>query len=159
VDSSNFNFYSYPRFASSALSESTSKTNYNTNSGFIGIFGGRIDNSSTTVYNSFQGIIHTVVITSGALTTAQIASSYLVPTTSSTICDYFISAFRDLGVQDASNAFTNSMYGYNSQSQQFTNSLASTVDAVNGLNFAAGQTQTITNVVVTAQRAIGVQFW
>lgn len=75
------------------------------------------------------------------------------------MCDYFISMFDDLGVQDASSKFKNLMLGYNSQSQEFTNSLASTVDATNGLSFSSGQTQTITGVSVTSQRAIGVQFW
>ena len=51
------------------------------------------------------------------------------------------------------------MYNHYSQTQQFTNSLSSTVDATNGLSFSLGQTQTITSIKVTNQRAIGVQFW
>ena len=44
------------------------------------------------------------------------------------------------------------------QNIQFSNSFSSTVDS-NGLAFSNGQTQTIINVKVTSQRAIGVQLW
>ena len=92
-------------------------------------------------------------------TSTSIASNFLVPTSSPfTIWDYYIGMFTNLSVQDAFNAFTNLMYNHYSQTQQFTNSLSSTVDS-NGLAFSNGQTQSITNVKVTSQRAIGVQLW
>ena len=67
--------------------------------------------------------------------------------------------FSDLTTQDSSNSFTNLMFNYNSQTISFTNSLSKIVDATNGLSFNSGDVQTISNIKVTAQRAIGVQFW
>ena len=51
------------------------------------------------------------------------------------------------------------MYGYASQNQALTNSISATVDAIDGLNFNSGDSQTITDITVTDQRAIGVQMW
>lgn len=140
--------------------ESASASTFEHSSSFSGVFGGKINTSHSSFSNSFQGILHSIDIKGSTYSSSSIASSFLVPTsTPSVVCDYFIGMFSNLGVQDASNVFTNLMYNHYSQTQQLTNSLASTVDATNGLSFSSGQTQTITNVKVTDQRAIGVQLW
>ena len=160
TSSSNFNFYSYPRFSTSVITESTTNSTFLYTSNNSAIFGGKINIFSTSFSNSFQGIVHTINIQNAVYTSSSIISNFLVPTSSQyAIWDYFIGMFTDLGVQDASNSFANVMYNHYSQTQQFTNSLSSTVDATNGLSFSSGQTQKITNVKVTDQRAIGVQFW
>ena len=51
------------------------------------------------------------------------------------------------------------MYNYNSQSQTFANSISAPVDSANGLQFVAGQTQSISSVKITEQMAVGVQVW
>ena len=159
TSSTNFNFYSNPRFSTSVLNEGTSNSIFRNNN-YSGVFGGKIDNQHSSFSNSFQGIVHAINIQNTAYLPSSIVSSFLVPTSSPyVVCDYFIGMFTNLGVQDASSAFTNVMYNHYSQTQQFTNSLSSTVDTTNGLSFSSGQTQTITSVKVTDQRAIGVQFW
>ena len=73
LSNTNFNFYSYPRFTTSVVSESATNTTFETNNGFIGIFGGLINSAGTSFSNSFQGIIHTIDIQS---TTYMYVSKY-----------------------------------------------------------------------------------
>ena len=57
------------------------------------------------------------------------------------------------------NQFKNSMFGYNSQNGVFTNSISATVDTTNGLAFSPGDTQSITGITGTLQKAVGVRLW
>jgi hypothetical protein len=94
------------------------------------------------------------------MSAATIASTWLVPRISSSYsCDYFIGMFNDFGVQLTGSTFNNQMYNYAGNTQMLTNFIASTVDATNGMSFSATEVQAIQGVKVTAQRAIGIQFW
>ena len=67
--------------------------------------------------------------------------------------------FSNLGNQLAGNTFLNMMNNYGGHTQSLVNTLAATVSATDGLSISGGQTQTVTGVKVTDQRAIGIQIW
>lgn len=67
--------------------------------------------------------------------------------------------FSNLGIQLADDTFKNLMYGFDGHTQSLTNTLGAVVDPINGLPIAFGDTQTIIDIKVTEQRAIGVQLW
>ena len=158
-DGTNYNFLSFPHFTTPAMSESTPNTNYNSTTFYFGIFGGNISNLTTTVSNSLNGIMNKIYMKPTFMTEAQIISSFITPiSTSAATWDYFISMFNNLGSMVLS-SFTNLQYNYNSQTQSLVNSISSPVDPTDGLLFTSGQTQSISNVKITSQRAVGVQFW
>jgi cysteine-rich repeat protein len=157
--SSTFNMISFPHFSTSSLSGSGASTNYRDRSGFWANLGGYyIENSG--FIKSFQGIIHSAFIKESTMSAATIATTWLVPRISpSYLCDYYIGMFNNFGEQLTGSSFNNQMYNYAGQTQMLTNSIASTVDVTNGLSFSATEVQAIQGVIVTVQRAIGVQFW
>jgi cysteine-rich repeat protein len=141
------------------LSGSGASTAYEDETGFWGIIGGNYINNSGFI-KSFEGIIHSAFFKSSSVNAVTIASTWLVPRISpSYTCDYFTGMFNDFGVQLTGATFNNQMYNYAGNSQMLTNSIASTVDATNGLSFSATEVQAIQGVKVTVQRAIGIQFW
>ena len=73
--------------------------------------------------------------------------------------DYFIGMFPDLGTEDTPHYFKNLMKNYNSQNIVLDNSSGFPLDTTNGMQFSSGNSQSMTSITVTAQRAIGVQFW
>ena len=159
-DNVNFKFYSYPHFQTTSISESFPKYDYTSQTYYAAVFGGEISSGVVVVSNYLYGIYNKIYMKPILMTDASIVSSFISPITTSTyLWDYFISMFTDLGTMGASNSFSNLMYNYNSQMQILTNSISSPVDTTNGLSFSFGQTQTITSVLVTDEKAIGIQFW
>ena len=156
---SNYFLYGFPNFATPAITYSASNTDYATESYFRSTFGGEYV-SSSSIINSFQGIIHTVNIVSSFYSASQAATSFLVPTVNPAYpWDYFIGMFPDLGSELTPHFFKNQMSNYNSQNVIFDNDAGFPLDSVNGMQFSSGNSQSMTNIIVTSQRAIGVQFW
>jgi len=67
--------------------------------------------------------------------------------------------FSNLGTQDSSRYFTNLMSGHDGQTLSMQNSGNYQLDATNGVQLALGNKLSVTNIKVTAQRAVSVQFW
>jgi hypothetical protein len=155
---SNFNFINFKQFGNTATTESTGSTSYRYHSSYGANFGGFYTGGG--FIRSFQGIIHTAFIKESTMSAATIATTWLVPRISPNyLCDYYIGMFNNFGKQLTGSTFNNQMYNYAGQTQMLTNFIASTVDVTNGLSFSATEVQAIQGVIVTAQRAIGVQFW
>ena len=153
--SSNFDFYSFPHFQSSPLTESASVPSIQ--DAGTGTVGGGIYHPG--FQHSLIGIFHSAYFTDSALSSSAIVSNFLTPRYSSSLCDYFIGMFPDLGVQDNSGYFKNLMSGFQTQNQQFQNSLSRSLDLTDGLSFQSGDVQSISSIKITTQRAIGIQLW
>jgi hypothetical protein len=151
---------SFPHFSDSdGVSEKYSNNGYHSSNNHGAIIGSAYSIIPRSVTDSFQGIIHSIFIKSGAMTTQEIKSEWITPRDSSNIlCDYFIGHFPALNTH-TTGSFKNTMYGYASQNQALTNSNSATIDVTDGINFNSGDLQTITGITVTDQRAIGVQMW
>jgi hypothetical protein len=160
VDNGSITLTSFPHFSTAIVATETKPDNFYARGDKMGaVIGSTSYGVSGSFTDSFEGIIHSIFIKSGAMTTQEIIDEWITPRDSSSIlCDYFIGHFPALNTHTAG-SFENTMYGYASQNQALTNSNSATVDATDGLNFISGDSQTITGITVTDQLAIGLQIW
>mmetsp|Transcript_10922 Transcript_10922/g.12274 ORF Transcript_10922/g.12274 Transcript_10922/m.12274 type:complete len:304 (-) Transcript_10922:487-1398(-) len=118
--------------------------------------------SDTTDVNSytFKGVIHRAYFKSGYLTENEIKSQFIQPKGSNpTLCMYFIGSFPNMGTsQDANREFKNLLKNNDGQNLVLTNTDSASLSA-DGPVLASGQKLTLTNIKVTAMRAVGLQFW
>ena len=98
------------------------------------------------IEDEFQGIIHSVRISSSTMNQVEISSSWLRPTnTDAVLCDYFISMFDDLGT-GVGGKFTNSMFDYGGHSHYFNSSIYHSVDVNDGLESREAHSNNLENV-------------
>lgn len=153
------NFYSFVHFSTTPLTETKSSNGHLEGNSFGLIFGSFLDYSSETLKWSFQGIIHSAYFRDNDRSGNHIRDNYLTPRSSPAYaCDYFSSYFH-LMTSMTGNNFYNGMFGYQGQNVVFTNSLGSQVDSTDGLSFSPVETQSITGISATLQKAIGIRFW
>ena len=143
LGSSQWDFMGFVNFKSPAKTSSVSSNQFRTK-GKIAV-GGRLANDGQ-IENGFQGIIHSVRISSSSMNQFQIISSWLRPTnTDAVLCDYFITMFDDLGT-GVGGKFMNIMFDYNGHSHYFNASISHSVDVTDGLESSAGHLNYIENV-------------
>jgi hypothetical protein len=156
VTGASWSFYSYPHFSATPNTDTATYYTFH-GTGKRGMFGGA--KPSGDPIREFEGIIHSAFFKEAYLTNTQIKNNFLPPRLSPFTCDYFTGMFADLTTTDASDYFENKLSNYNGHAQTFKNNPLSVLHPTNGLTISSGQTFTIEQVKVTAQRALSVHLW